>query len=318
MGLQELIQREWVACGHNFTTRLGLLHSTDNTNGQVRVYHCRSRQLMSVHTILVEVIIAAVNCVLQSPFFLLFLNCVWQLTEMFPSSFEFSETYLVTLWDTACLALFRTFIFSSAEDVYRYCKSPRGRPPPVLPSAWLWSLQFSKDRVALFRNPLYSLDVNEKFVKSTSNSQQQADGTLLQSWHAGHITLWSAFFLRWLTPLHFPGGGSGVRHYTRTMLTDDIITMLDGDAPSRPSSASYASSSSLLKSEEETDSSRQDNQRSSQMSTDSVSRTWPLSMPWAFPFVTGNEYAAEELTIALSLAHHARFDTTEPLDEDNE
>lgn len=52
----------------------------------------------------------------QSPLFLLFLDCTWQLLQQYPEEFEFSETFLTTLWDSAFLPIFDTFLFNSEHD----------------------------------------------------------------------------------------------------------------------------------------------------------------------------------------------------------
>lgn len=48
----------------------------------------------------------------QSPLFLLFLNCVWQLMEQHPAAFEFTETYLIMLSDSMWVPVFSTFLFN--------------------------------------------------------------------------------------------------------------------------------------------------------------------------------------------------------------
>lgn len=48
----------------------------------------------------------------QSPLFLMFLDCVWQLLEQYPAAFEFSEVYLTILYDSARISLFGTFLFN--------------------------------------------------------------------------------------------------------------------------------------------------------------------------------------------------------------
>lgn len=52
----------------------------------------------------------------QSPLFLLFLDCTWQLVQQFPADFEFSETFLTTLWDSAFVPIFDTFLFNCEHD----------------------------------------------------------------------------------------------------------------------------------------------------------------------------------------------------------
>lgn len=82
-GFQSLIQKEWVALGHPFTARLGHIIDQD---------------------------------IEPSPLLLLFLDCVWQLLQQFPTAFQFTETYLTTLWDSAHISLFDTFLFNSEHD----------------------------------------------------------------------------------------------------------------------------------------------------------------------------------------------------------
>lgn len=48
--------------------------------------------------------------------FLLFLDCVWQLLQQFPTEFQMTETYLTTLWDSAHLSVFETFLFDCDRD----------------------------------------------------------------------------------------------------------------------------------------------------------------------------------------------------------
>lgn len=82
-GFQSLVQKEWVVLGHHFANRLSHI-----LNPEIE----------------------------PSPLFLLFLDCVWQLSQQFPTAFLFSETYLTTLWDSAHISIFETFIFNCEHD----------------------------------------------------------------------------------------------------------------------------------------------------------------------------------------------------------
>lgn len=86
-GFQSLIQKEWVALDHPFLNRLG------------------------------HIVVAGTDE--ESPLLLLFLDCVWQLLQQFPEEFEYSQTYLTTLWDSAFLPIFDTFQFNSEFDRYQ-------------------------------------------------------------------------------------------------------------------------------------------------------------------------------------------------------
>ncbi|NWI04683.1 MTRAA protein, partial [Tichodroma muraria] len=94
-GFQSLVQREWVAAGHPFPHRLGLL--------------CRDTPRE------------------EAPVFLLFLDCTWQLLWQFPADFGFTEAFLLALHDSSFSPYFSTFRFS--------CQRQRGRSSmPRLPS----------------------------------------------------------------------------------------------------------------------------------------------------------------------------------------
>ena len=52
----------------------------------------------------------------EAPVFLLFLDCVWQILRQFPCSFQFSEGFLVLLWEHAYASQFGTFMGNCAAD----------------------------------------------------------------------------------------------------------------------------------------------------------------------------------------------------------
>lgn len=79
-GFESLIQKDWVAMGHPFTNRLGHILNKD---------------------------------IEPSPILLLYLDCVWQLLQQFPQAFQISETYLTTIWDSAHITIFDTFLFNN-------------------------------------------------------------------------------------------------------------------------------------------------------------------------------------------------------------
>jgi len=41
---------------------------------------------------------------------------MWQLLQQFPAAFEFTETYLTTLWDSAHVSVYETFLFANERD----------------------------------------------------------------------------------------------------------------------------------------------------------------------------------------------------------
>ncbi|KAJ8263065.1 hypothetical protein COCON_G00155220 [Conger conger] len=126
-GFQSLVQKEWVSGGHSFLDRCNHLHHKDRE--------------------------------LQSPVFLLFLECVWQLLQQHGPAFQFSETYLTVLSDSLYVPIFSTFLFNSPHHRATIGKgeSPLAQRGPLsCPSVWEWSLQFERKAQDLFINPLYT------------------------------------------------------------------------------------------------------------------------------------------------------------------
>uniref|UniRef100_A0A1B0D6B3 Uncharacterized protein n=1 Tax=Phlebotomus papatasi TaxID=29031 RepID=A0A1B0D6B3_PHLPP len=117
-GFQSLVQKEWVALGHPFSDRLR------HVNSPVVTEEC--------------------------PLFLLFLDCTWQLLQQYPQDFEFTETYLTTMWDAAFMPIFDTFQFNSEHD--RLVARNEGL---ILRPVWDWGEQFADKDIVYFSNPCY-------------------------------------------------------------------------------------------------------------------------------------------------------------------
>ncbi|XP_028911355.1 myotubularin-related protein 11 [Ornithorhynchus anatinus] len=169
-GIQSLVQREWVAAGHPFRTRLDPLGS--GRRGRPGD---------------------------QAPVFLLFLDCAWQVLAQFPGQCEFSESFLLALHDAVRLPDSSTFLHDSAWERGRGARGAAGgpgaqvrtRPPrdepqnpgrgldapptpiphplpvyttptptptPTPRTVWDWGLRCSGQQRARFRNPCYAPD----------------------------------------------------------------------------------------------------------------------------------------------------------------
>lgn len=61
----------------------------------------------------------------MAPTFLLFLDCIFQLTLQYPNEFEFNEFYLIKLWDYACSGLSMTFSFNGMTDWLNYLNNQK-------------------------------------------------------------------------------------------------------------------------------------------------------------------------------------------------
>uniref|UniRef100_A0A6B2ECL4 Putative phosphatidylinositol 3-phosphate 3-phosphatase myotubularin mtm1 n=1 Tax=Phlebotomus kandelakii TaxID=1109342 RepID=A0A6B2ECL4_9DIPT len=200
-GFQSLVQKEWVALGHPFSDRLG---HVNNVNNAMITEEC--------------------------PLFLLFLDCTWQLLQQYPQDFEFTETYLTTLWDSAFMPLFDTFQFNSERD--RLVASKAEPERLILRPVWDWGEQFADKDIVYFSNPCYRRPAGEPtrrsvvipasaiplpiigapdyHVQGAAARQVMEDPTGLilnpQS-SVKWLDVWVQCYYRWLPIVEIPNGG---------------------------------------------------------------------------------------------------------------
>ncbi|GAB1287864.1 Myotubularin-related protein 11 [Apodemus speciosus] len=156
-GFQSLVQREWVAAGHPFLTRLGETGTSE-----------------------------------EAPVFPLFLDCAWQLLQQFPAEFEFSEFFLLALHDSIRVPDTLTFLrntpwergkksgqFNSYTQVYtpEYSQPVAGSLANLHLSVWDWDLRYSKEQISQFLNPGYDPEhcPDSKFPRQQGSSESLAD-----------------------------------------------------------------------------------------------------------------------------------------------
>jgi len=136
-GFEGLIQSNWVSLGFQFSKS----HTLSNLSSKVSNLN---------------------------PTFLLFLDCVHQLSLQFPSKLEFLPQYLMDVWDTTLLPVFDTFIFDSEHDRAVARSSPE--TPLQLHSAWDWGQQFSSLQISKWDNPLYGVPLRPPRTSSLDPS----------------------------------------------------------------------------------------------------------------------------------------------------
>ncbi|OBS74354.1 hypothetical protein A6R68_15095 [Neotoma lepida] len=120
-GFQSLVQREWVAAGHPFLTRLGDIGASE-----------------------------------EAPVFPLFLDCAWQLLQQFPAEFEFSEFFLLALHDSIRVPDTLTFLRNTPWERGKKSGQPlAGSSVNLHLSVWDWDLRYSKEQISQFLNPGY-------------------------------------------------------------------------------------------------------------------------------------------------------------------
>ncbi|KAL1506237.1 hypothetical protein ABEB36_005634 [Hypothenemus hampei] len=177
LGFQSLIQKDWIAMGHPFANRLGYIHSKE---------------------------------IEQSPVFLLFLDCVWQLLQQFPRAFELSETYLITLWDSVHISIFDTFLFNCQHQRIMASMGSNSHLALTLRSMWDWREQFSDRDISLFYNPLY----DDSFK-----------GILEPSVGISNLEIWGQCYFRWLSDLEIRRGGKPQIDLFARYLVQEILQM---------------------------------------------------------------------------------------------
>ncbi|XP_050464297.1 myotubularin-related protein 10-B isoform X2 [Cataglyphis hispanica] len=177
-GFQSLLQKEWIAGGHPFCDRLG--HIVKSNSG-------------------------------KSPLFLLYLDCVWQSYQQYPTEFEFTETYLTTLWDAAHISIFDTFIFNCERDRAVAAMDPN--TPLVLRSVWDWREQFNDQDILLFYNPLFI----SHSIKKIENR------TVIKPLYAiSCLELWTQCYFRWIPTLEIHNGGQRHIEFYIRLLQNNI------------------------------------------------------------------------------------------------
>ncbi|XP_049887140.1 myotubularin-related protein 9 [Pectinophora gossypiella] len=115
-GLQALIEREWLQAGHPFGTR-----------HRCGVYGAPQPR--------------------AAPTFPLFLDCARQFLEQFPCSFEYRQSFLVTLFEHSYASQFGTFLCDSEQE-----RESRG---VYTQTTSLWSWVNQPDELSGYINPLY-------------------------------------------------------------------------------------------------------------------------------------------------------------------
>lgn len=147
-GFEALIEREWLQAGHPFATR------------------CK-------HSAFAPSIFGTTDKREYSPVFLLFLDCVWQIIQQFPLSFEFNEDFLISLLDHAYGSEFGTFIGNCPKEREEYALSSK--------TTSLWSYINKPDVLQKYLNPVY----------------RPRDEAIWPSVAPQSIELWESVFLRW-------------------------------------------------------------------------------------------------------------------------
>lgn len=197
-GFQSLLQKEFISIGHPFSTRLG------------HVYDPSSSTSTTIGTPL-----DSTTATQQSPLLLLYLDCVYQLLVQFPVSFQYTSTYLCTVWDSAHLSAYETFLFNSehARVLAERDRDRNNRGGGGFRSVWEWTEQFPRQRdVNMFCNALYDDSRVDHLVGTVRVGVQ-------------HMEMWSQCYFRWLPGLEIRSGGCAHADVAMRYVANEINTL---------------------------------------------------------------------------------------------
>lgn len=107
----------------------------------------------------------------ESPIFVMFIECVWQITRQFPCSFQFNEHFLITILDHLYSCRFGTFLFN--------CERERKENERETKTPSLWS--YINSNLMQFLNPHYTH--NDRVLYPVVDIRK--------------IELWVNYYLRW-------------------------------------------------------------------------------------------------------------------------
>ncbi|XP_031549636.1 myotubularin-related protein 9-like [Actinia tenebrosa] len=142
-GFQGLIDREWLRAGYPFATRC------------------------------IKVGVSPIRYKGQGPCFLLFLECVWQIYQQFPCSFQFNDKFLQFLYQHSYYSQFGTFLCNNEFE--------RAAIKLKKKTISLWSFINQREVIAPMLNSMYEMNVSAIWPSVSSQS----------------LSLWSGLFLKW-------------------------------------------------------------------------------------------------------------------------
>eukprot|EP00727_Mastigamoeba_balamuthi_P011806 m51a1_g7248 hypothetical protein (1280) ;mRNA; r:130275-135432 len=148
VGFEVLLEKEWLSFGHKFEARYG--HGDGRPSDQ------------------------------RSPIFPQFVDCVYQLTQQFPFSFQFNEKFLVALLDNLYSCRFGTFLFNSEKERVDAKLDKRTT------SLWSYINSVVASTPSEFINPLY-----------TPGHGTAGERVLFPDPSPRALVLWKGYHLRW-------------------------------------------------------------------------------------------------------------------------
>jgi len=206
LGLQALIQKDWVMKGFPFCKRLGHIRTVSkqqhSSQIQVRTASFKGKEERREKDLSYDG---------ESPIYVLFLECLHQLLRQFPLEFEYTEQFLILLFDVSHSSLFSTFLLDSNFEHREHDKFS-------LMTAWDFiatNIPQSK-YISVFTNASYKLDQINVELSITDNSVSSMNKRcsnnkpVITKIHSSvpRLFLWSALLFRWFPCTDFHKGSS--------------------------------------------------------------------------------------------------------------
>ncbi|CAH8483813.1 unnamed protein product [Dicrocoelium dendriticum] len=167
-GFEVLIEKEWCSFGHKFAQRTG-----GPADGGVVVPASGS---LATPTVGADPTPGKLSSPEErSPVFLQFIDCVWQLTQQFPHSFEFNERFLITIMDELYAAKFGTFLFNCEMKARDHGVRER--------TISLWS-HINSD-IKSYLNPLYT------------PAEISGHRMIFPQHSLAQLQFWTGYYVRW-------------------------------------------------------------------------------------------------------------------------
>lgn len=222
IGLEDLIQKDWFLAGHLFNKRLytspSFAQHGDETNSTgVSGSMINANMMGSQET---QITASSQSAALENssssssassssdsvaPTFLVFLDCLFQLLLQFPNEFEYTETYLIWLWDLSLSGLSFTFSYNGVSEWLAYLKSftsPTDSTPNGLKSnisdldpTFLHDLFAANNEFWTTRFEANKAILRNQWFEPTANYLVPCDKIYM-------LKFWSRCYLRWIEKHH--------------------------------------------------------------------------------------------------------------------
>lgn len=253
-GLEDLIQKEWFLVGHPFSKRHQSPTQVNLNADELILYNDNevkrrnsSNSLTSIKTT------TATNSEQTNtdqskssssneiaPTFLLFLDCLFQMTIQYPNEFEYNEFYLINLWDYSCSGLSFSYSFNGIADWSYYLNNQKfiDSSNLTLSSSLKGTIPKFEDSYLKFlfdTNNYFWLDyitqdgdnINKSFLNKNFNS---SDIVLIPNDKIYLIKFWSRCYLRWIEKYHcYNSNDEDLNDFANIKQNENIIY-----APTRP------------------------------------------------------------------------------------